>query len=103
MEAESGEGRCSGFETPQGPGVTEIPRPWGVVPAPQGAPPRRGKREKRPRVLWGGGGRWRERSLGRGEQAWAEWDLRIQEASNDVRHPAGKRDGDQEEGLQRMR
>lgn len=34
MEAESGEGRCSGFETLGGPGVTEIPRPWGAVPAP---------------------------------------------------------------------
>ena len=49
-----------------------------------------------------GRGRW-GRSLGRGGGAWAEWDLGIQEAGNNVRHPEGKRDEDQEEGLQRMR
>lgn len=47
---------------------------------------------------------------GGGEELWAEVSepgqngiLGIQEEANDVRHPAGKRDGDQEEGLQRMR
>ena len=68
--------------------VTEMPRPWGVVPAPQGAPHDavRGRRDQ-------GGCRGRE--------AWAECDLRIQGADNDVRHREGKRDGDQEEGAQR--
>ena len=38
-----------------------------------------------------------------GGGAWAEWDFGIQGAGTDVRHPEGKRDGDQKEGLQRMR
>lgn len=45
------------------------------------------------------------RGAGVGEEggAWAEWDFGIQGAGNDVRHREGKRDGDQNEGLQRTR
>lgn len=53
--------------------VTEMPRPWGVVPAPQGAPH--------------DGVRGREDQEGcRGREAWAERGLRIQGADNNVRH-----------------